>query len=392
MNESSAVRNIWLYRIYTIFNEPLFWGPILITSLQNLAGMELSEIYFMESTVLCLCLLLEIPSGALADLIGRKKTVVIGRVFLLANTYFFTVMETPLEAWIGNILWAIGFSLQSGADTALLYDTLANVGKQHEFKKIEGHAIGLRLILMAFCALATGWLASIDLRLPLWIGLPFMAVPLVTALLFTEPVQIVQYSAREQLGLLKQGIYFAARSVEVRWMVGFAALLGTTSKVWFFTYNPYFELVELPLSYYGTVFFSLNVVAWISSHYAHSVERALGERACVLGMVLCLGVPILLMGYFPILPFAYLVLVQNVVRGFMRPFVGDYLNRHISSNIRATVLSVQSSVANLAGIVSLAMFGLLTREYGLLNSLIVLGTVSLSLGMLSYQTYKRRIG
>ncbi len=392
MNERSAVRNVLLYRIHTLFNEPLFWGPILIISLQNLAKMQLSEIYFMESAVLCLCVVLEIPSGALADLIGRKRVIVMGRIFLLGSAYFFTVMKTPLEAWIGNLLWAVGFALQSGADTALLYDTLASVGREYKFKRIEGQAVGLRLVLMAFCSLATGWLASIDLRLPLWIGLPFTAIPLFTGLWFTEPASTVRYAADEQLALLKRGLYFVAHSVEVRWMVGFAALLATTSKVWFFTYNPYFELVGLPLSYYGTVFFALNIVAWISSHYAYRVERALGERGCIVGAILCLGVPILIMGWFPILPFAYLVLVQNIVRGFMRPFVGDYLNRHVASNIRATVLSVQSSAASLASILSLALFGLLTDSYGLLHSLLLLGATAIGLGGLSYRTYTKKIG
>jgi len=353
--------------------------------------MKLDDIYYMEASVLCLCVLLDIPFGALADVIGRKRSVLIGRALLFGSAYFFTVMQSPIEAWTGNILWAIGFTMQSGADTALLYDTLKSTGRQHEFKRIEGQAVGLRLVLAACCALITGWLASIDLRLPLWIGLPFMAIPFCTALLFREPVQTVRYSALQQVVVLKTGVRFVLNSIEIRWMVGFAALLATTSKVWFFTYNPYFELVRLPLEYYGLVFFSLNVVAWLSSHYAHQVERTLGERACVIVAILCIGTPILVMGCVPIQPFAYLVVVQNVVRGFMRPFVGDYLNRHVTSEIRATVLSVSSSVANLMGILGLAIFGLLTGKFGLLNSLTVLGIASLSFGALSYRTYIRRI-
>jgi len=391
VNAHDAARNLLLYRFYILFNEPLFWGTILITSLQKLAHMPLADIYYMESAVLGLCLILDIPSGALADMIGRKKTIIIGRVFLFLSVLFFTTMQTPLEAWTGNILWAIGFSLQSGADTALLYDTLKEHGRQHEFKKIEGRAVGSRLILMAFCALATGFLADVELRLPLWIGLPFTVIPLVAACFFKEPPRTVEYSVHEQLRVLKQGCIFVVRSVEVRWMVGFAALLATTSKVWFFTYNPYFELVNLPLRYYGTIFFCLNVVAWLSSHFAHSAEQYLGERTCIIGMILCVGIPILLMGAVPILPFAYLVIIQNIVRGFMRPFVGDYMNRHITSDVRATALSVQSSVGNLMGIIGLALFGHITDTLGLLSSLVMLGILSIGLGALSYASYSRKI-
>ena len=180
-------------------------------------------------------------------------------------------------------------------------------------------------------------------------------------------------------------------SVKVRWVIGFAALLATTSKVWFFTYNPYFELGGLPLKQYGVIFFCLNVVAWLSSHYAYRIERHLGERKCVIVMILCIGIPILIMGFLPMMLFAYLVVIQNIVRGFMRPFVGDYLNRHVTDNVRATVLSTQSSTTNLVAIFGLAVFGFFTGTFGLLNSLIVLGIAMLGFGALSYATYARKI-
>jgi MFS family permease len=391
MNASECNRNILIYRIYAMFNEPLFWGPIVIMSLQKLAFMPLADIYLMESAVLCLAALLDVPTGTLADLIGRKKTVVIGRVFLFVYVFFFAFMSSPLEAWIGNILWAIGLSLQSGADTALLYDTLKECGREGEYKRIEGKAIGSRLLLVAFCSIATGFLADVDLRLPLYASLPFVAVPLIAALFWKEPIRTRHYSMRGQFETLKRGGLFVIRSTEVRWMVGFAALLATTSKLWFFTYNPYFELVGIDLPYFGFIFFLLNVVAWFSSHHAYRLETFLGERGSILGMVLCLGVPIFLMGLVPIWPFASLVLVQNVVRGFMRPFVGDYINKHVETDVRATVLSVHSSVSNLVAILGLAGFGFLVARFDLASSLLVLGSVSLGAGMLSYGYYVKKV-
>ena len=391
MDAHKGKRNILLYRLYVLFNEPLFWGPILIISLQNLAHMSLPSIYYMEAVVLGICVILDIPSGALADLIGRKKTIIVGRVFLFGSVFFFTTMTTPLHAWIGNILWAIGYSMQSGADTALLYDTLKEQGKEAEYKRIEGQAVGGRLVLVACCSLVTGLLASINLRLPLLIGLPFILVPLTAVSFLKEPVKTESYSVQKQLGVLKEGLTFIRHSVEVRWMVGFAALVATISKVWFFTYNPYFELVGLPIAYYGVVFFSLNVVAWLSSHYAYRIEHRLGEKKCIIGMVSCVGIPILLMGLLPIRAFVSLVVVQNVVRGFMRPFVGDYMNRHVTTNIRATMLSVQSSVANLTAIVGLATFGFFMEHLSLPKSLVILGITTLVFGAVSYASYKRRI-
>ena len=390
MNATSFRRNILLYKLFVLFNEPLFWGPVLISSLQQLGHMPLPDIYFMESAVMIICVLLDIPSGALADLIGKKKTLIIGRVFLLGSIIGFATMTSPLGAWIGNILWAIGFSFQSGADVSLFYSSLKSNGREKDFKQLEGCAVGSRLLLIAFCSLAVGPLAHIDLRIPSLLSIPFAVIPLVTVCFFQEPTSTQKYDIRAQYRILKEGILYVFKKPEIRWIVGFCTLLTGASKIWFFTYNPYFEAVNIDIRYYGVVFFCLNIVAWLSSHYAYKIEHSLSERLCIIGMVCCVGIPLLIMGLVPIWPMAFLVLFQNIVRGFIRPFRGDFVNRHIDSeHIRTTVLSVQSSTGDLIAIATLSCFGLLSQRVSLLDSLVVLGIIVLILGYASFRKYNK---
>ncbi len=391
MKSLLARRNIALYKIFVLFNEPLFWGPILITSLQNLGKMHLSDIYFMESAVMVICVLLNIPCGSLADTIGHKKTLIIGRAFLFSSTVMFAIMHSPTTAWIGNILWAVGYSFQSGADKALLYSTLTSVGLEDKYKKIEGCAIGLRYLVIAFCSLFVGYLASINIRVPLYLCIPFMLIPLITTCFLTETsTDRKKYNAKDQLKVLVDGIKYTMQNAEIRWIIGFCALIMGASKIWFFAYNPYFEKVGIDIKYYGLIFFLLNIVAWAFSHYAHSIENYLKESSCVKGMILCVGISILLMGALPFWPMAYLVISQNVVRGFMGPFVGAFTNHHIKSeSIRVTVLSVRSSLTDAVTIISLSLFGLMEKPFGLLPSLIILGIIVLTLGKISLTRYQK---
>ena len=390
METHQVRRNIVLYKLFVLFNEPLFWGPIVITSIQQLGHMSLPDIYFMEATVMGICVLLDIPAGALADLIGQKKVLIIGRMFLLASMFGFALTVGPLSAWLSNISWAIGISFQSGADVSLFYNSLKSHGIQKKFKQIEGCAVGSRLLLTAFCSLAVGPLAAINMRIPLLICIPFVAIPLVVTFFFTEPTATKKYSVRGQFRILVEGIRLAARKPEVFWMIGFCTLIMGSSKIWFFTYNPYFERVGIDIKYYGLIFFLLNIVAWISSHYAEQIEKRLGEHGCIITMILCVGLPVLMMGLLPFWPMAYMVLSQNVVRGFIRPFKGDFLNRHIASdNLRTTVLSVQSTTSDVVSILTLSSFGLLMKHVSLLNSLVILGSVVLLLGFVSYRSYRK---
>ena len=186
MENRIARRNVALYKLFVLFNEPLFWGPILIVSLQRLGFMSLPDIYFMESAVMVIAILLNAPTGALADVIGRKQTLIIGRIFLLASIAGFAIMSSPIGAWTANIIWVIGYSFQSGADEALVYNTLKDAGLEKSFTKIQGCAIGSRYILIAFCSLGVGFLAEINLRLPLILSIPFAFIPLIASFFLKE--------------------------------------------------------------------------------------------------------------------------------------------------------------------------------------------------------------
>ncbi len=390
MKLKHTYRNVILYKRFVLFNEPLFRGAVIITSLQKLAHMSLSDIYFMESAVVVLWALFDIPAGALADLIGRKKTIIIGQIFLLGSFIGFALMTSPLTAWISDILWAIGISFQSGADKALLQNSLNECKMGNKFKEIEGRAMGSRYLLIAFCSLVVGPLAEINLRIPLILSVPGFLISFVTSWSFQEPARTKGYNPRAQLRAVREGVAYSVKKKEIRWIVGFCALLMASAKVWFFTYNPYFERVGIELKYYGLIFFLLNLIAWLSSRYAKEIERRLGERSCVTTMILSTGVPMLLMGLFPVQPAAYLVLTQNVVRGFITPFIGDFVNKHIESeHIRATVLSVRSSSTNAATIAALAWFGVMTTRLDLLESLTALGVAVLALGKISFRSYER---
>jgi len=387
MNLPAVSRNVRLYYWYQAFSEPIFWGPILITYIIHVGKMPLADIYLMESVVVLSMIFLEVPSGALADLIGRKKTMVLGGIFALTDVLWFSCSDSPLDIWIANIFWVIGFSLKSGADSALLYDSLKVLEREKEYKQIEGHAISARLFFFACGSLIVGFLAEINLRLPLILSSLGVAASLLASFLFKEPNIVKSYSPKEQFNLIKVSILFVANHKELKWLVGFSALIAVTSKIWFFTYNPYFELVNLDLKYYGVIFFLLNIIAWFSSRYAYKVEKFLPERLIIIAMIALLALPILLMGTFVALPAVGLVLLQNFVRGFSFPFFRDFINSRIDSENRATVISIQSAINGFSQFVFLGIFGLLLNIWDLPVCLQILGLFVLFAGIIGIRRY-----
>ena len=389
MDEKEVSRNVRFYKLYAILSEPIFWGPTLILFIQRFGKMSLSEIYLMEAVVVGGTVLLEIPSGALADLIGRKKTILLGQFFICLSTVLFAIINSPLDVWIANILCMVGFVCRSGADSAFLYDSLKEVKREAEYKQIEGSAMGGRLLTYGICSLSVGFLSEISLRLPFILTIPWLLSSCLIVLCFKEPIQTQKYNFKEQVDLMKVSVLFVANNKAVKWVVGYISLIVVSSKLWFFTYNPYFELVGLEIKYYGVIFCLLNIVAWFFSYNAFRIERRIGEKFCMIAMILFIGLPILLMSTIVSQIMVSMVLLQNVVRGFMVPFLGDFLNRRLDSKNRATVISIKSAVSGFVSVISLSLFGFVLKIWPLALSLQILGVTVLLLGLIEIIQYRK---
>lgn len=368
MDTTKLSKNIKLYYWFEIFSEPLFIGSILLYYLEQVSGLSLSALYYREALCLLIFVFWEIPSGAIADSFGRRKTILVGRLLFPAWGILLAIATTPLEVWLANILWAIGQPLVSGADSALLYDSLKALGRENEFKKIVGRAKSYRFVAAALTTLAAGFLTTINLRLGPWLSVLFLLPNLVAAFLFTEPPRFDNPQPAEPeleakltfcgyWRLIVESLVFTKNNLIFKWLIGYSVVLAVASKLWFFAYNDYFALVKLPLPWYGIIFFLLNIVAAISSHSAHWLEKRLGERGSIIALPLFISLPLLAMGSFVILPFAFLTLSQNVVRGYSEPFLDHFLHRHLDSKHRATLYSVRSAVVALSISIGLALFG-----------------------------------
>lgn len=390
MTELEANRNIRLYRIHVLFNESLFLGVILVTLLMGLGQMTVSGIFYMEAVMLSLAFFLEIPTGALSDLIGRKRVLVVARVFHGAGTVLLTFMTNPLDVVVSYLLWTVGGALQSGADTSLLYETLKERGRENEFSRIMGNARSWRLMVKACCALAAGVLASIDLRLPLLIGMPLALIPLFCSFFYVEPARAEKSSTMRKFEIMREGLRAARNIRQVRWIIAFGAAISLSPTVWYW-HNPYYELAGIPLWIFGIIGFGSNFAAALGSRYAFMMENMLGEKRSALFIVLAQGLPITAMSLLATPWMATFVVVKSFGNGFAHPFTQTYLNRHIPNAVRNTVLSVQSAIDAFVGVIALATFGFLTDIIGFLNTVTVLGLAVLALGLLSYRVYAVRI-
>ena len=154
--------DIWKYYGYIILSNVLFFLPVDIIFFQE-RGLNLMEIFLINSIFSIGVAIFEVPTGAIADMIGRKKSLIFGVLTWILSYILFFYGWSFFALTIAYLTWALGSALTSGADTALIYDILHKNKKSDDFKKYQGIAKMLGLFTVGASAIIGGIIAEFNL-------------------------------------------------------------------------------------------------------------------------------------------------------------------------------------------------------------------------------------
>lgn len=130
-------RNTWVYYVTQVLNSLVFTIPIWIVYYQG--KISVAEISYLVSAQYAAQILLELPSGALADLIGRKNTTLIGTVIGAASFLLFPFATSFWHFFVLALMVGVNDSFRSGSEEALLFDTYKQADKEKDFDKMYGN-------------------------------------------------------------------------------------------------------------------------------------------------------------------------------------------------------------------------------------------------------------
>lgn len=148
------ISNIARFYILTSFNNMWFLSGNWI--FYWLRFMNYGQLGIMDATCFFFGLLMEVPSGAIADIIGKKKTITLA-MFLAGVGFLFMGTATSLIAlWIGFLLAQAGWAFYSGAAEALAYDTMVDYKQEKEFEKVITTSGSIATITTVLATLAGG--------------------------------------------------------------------------------------------------------------------------------------------------------------------------------------------------------------------------------------------
>lgn len=320
--------------------------PILTLYFQD-HGLSLQQVFLLQVFFAIFIILTEVPSGYFADVFGRKKSLVVGAVFGFVGWTVYWLTGDFAGFLLAEFFLALSISFISGADSALLYDTLLEEGAERLYTKYEGRFLSFRTGAEAVAALIGGaMLLSMDFKeLFFWqAALMFLLIPIAASI--KEPSQ---HEAAERLGMLKIIKFVAHENKKLRYLNIFGAFLSasTLAMVWFA--QPLWKSIGMPLAYFGIVWAAVNLLVAVSAYFAHKLDEYFSFKTLFAALAF---VPIVIYTLLALavsnanlIPFYVIVGITMLFwlfRGIYNPIIKDYINRETDSSIRATVLSVQS--------------------------------------------------
>ena len=331
--------------------------PIIVLFFEK-HGLSLTQIMILQATYSFTVALFEIPSGFFADIYGRRLSLFFGSILTFLGYLIFSFYSGFSEFFIAEIFLGIGGSLISGADSALIYDTLLELKKDEDYTKIEGKNYGIGNVSEGLAGILGGFLAVSSLELPVYIQtfVLFFSIPLSYSLVEPKSSYKLAKSFKSILLVVKETFFQKNR---LKWYILYSSAMGigTLSIAWFV--QPFLMEIDTPLIYYGIIWASLNIITGITSYYSYIFDKG----KVLIYISLSMLISFILLGFnISIYGFIFIVLIY-LMRGIITPNLRNLININSTSERRATVLSLRSFVIRISFALIAPILGYITDVY-----------------------------
>jgi MFS family permease len=322
------------------------------------SGLDATQILLIQAIFSAASVSFEVPSGYWADVVGRRRVLLMGAAAMAAGMAGYG-FATSFWLFAGaEVVLAFGYSLFSGTESALIFDTLKCEGRESEYTRIEGKAEAWTRVGTATAAVAGGLLAAVWLRLPFVANMGTALIMFVIALTLVEPPRPT-LAARASLRQILQISRDSLADARLLPVMVLSAGLFAVGVIGIWGYFLRLTNHGITVASYGVYFAVFSGASAAAAASATRLERAFGPRG---SYALLAIIPAVLLAFacssaaWPV----WLTPLAAAAWGFSTPLLLNVLNRSITSERRATVLSVSALLGRVLFVVVSPIFGLLS--------------------------------
>jgi MFS family permease len=367
----------------------LIWGINTIFLLD--AGLSNLEAFAANAFFTAGMVLFEVPTGIVADTIGRRVSYLLGTLTLMASTFLYVLLwqiGAPLWEWaIASMLLGLGFTFFSGAVEAWLVDALTATGFTGELETVFGRGQIVSGAAMLVGSVAGGFIAR-----QTSLGVPFVLRGLVLIVMFGLAFRLMHdvgftpekggRPLAEMRKIASNSVDYGWRVPAVKWLMVESLFTGGVGIYAFYALQPYLlELYGDPQAYQVAGLVAAIVAgAQIAGGIAAPRIRRLFRRRTS-ALIVTAGLSVVALGLIGLVESFWAVIGLIVVWGLLfaatLPIRQTYLNGLIPSRQRATILSFDSMMSSTGGVWTQPLLGRAADAWGYAPSYLIGAGISI---------------
>jgi MFS family permease len=369
--------NIWKMYADSLFFNMHFIAAVLVPFFTDWGGISFSRVLFLNTWYMFCVFAFEIPTGTVADFFGRKLSMLMGSTVSVLAVIIYVSYPNFYIFMAGETVWAIAFTLKSGANEALVYDSLKMIGQETRSQKVFSQLESFKMAGILTGALIGSVLAKFGgLRFPLMSMIVPFAISAIFIAMLKEPPTGEKVTKASYAKILKGGIEFFARHRVLKILTLDMVAISSFAFLIIWAYQMLLKGAGVDIIYFGIVHAMMCLAQIIIQQSFSRFEQYLGQkRRLLVATALIAGIGFIGLGLAHAAWAIILMIVTTAGFGLSRtPLYISYMNKFIPSDKRATVLSVTSMARNI-GIGLANLVAAAVAKWSLGHMMIVSGVI-----------------
>ena len=277
-NTKAKQKNVKLYPTYKMFSwDMLFYYAIIYLFFTQVKGISAADVMLAESFYPIFKVLLLIPATILIDKIGKRRSLIIGNLFIALSTLTYIFATSYEMIVLGEFFSAVGYIIKGVCETNMLYDSLEKNEKRGMlFSKIDGRATSFYFYIDAFSSIVSGFLFAFNGYLPMIFCLITNLISIVMAMNFEEiddAPSNEKITLRKEVKELKKSLKGIFKSPRLRNLLLFGAIFAGILSTLITLRSSILSDIEVPAQYFGIIFAILGIISGIAAKNQHKIHK-----------------------------------------------------------------------------------------------------------------------
>ena len=264
--------NAKLYPLYKMFS----WDLLCFYSIEFLfytitKGLTASEVLIINACFIIFKILMQIPAVTITDMLGHRKSLIIGNSFMLVYIIGLIVAPNIYFIILAGVIRSLGYDIKVIVETNLLYDSVSTKGGEGLYSKLESKGAGWYYVLDGLICFVTGYMFVINNYLPMFICMGFIIVSIILSFKFKDVHTIEIKENAKMLKVLKEyesdlrtSIKFIVKSRRMKSYIAFGSIFYGLITIMDIYRSEVLLNKGVPEEQYSMVFAILTLLAGIS--------------------------------------------------------------------------------------------------------------------------------